>query len=66
MHLTFLDERLKLRLIPLLLIQAAGEALVHTVIDMLIIAAVVPIALGHVIDELQGIEQDVFLSFIEL
>ena len=66
MHFTFLNESLELGLLSLLYVQSANIAFVDTFAEPLILATLVLVTLSHVIDELQGVKQDVFLSLIEL
>ena len=70
--LAFLDELLELGALPLLLVQLALEALVdssqrlrHLLLLITATLITVFVLLGHVVDELQGVEQNVFLALEE-
>ena len=66
LHFAFLDESLELGLLSLVFVQTADVAFVDTLAEPVIIATVVLVSLRHIIDELQGVKQDVFLTLIEL
>ena len=66
LNFAFLDESLELWLFSLLFVQTTDVAFVDTLAKPVIIAAVVLVTLRHIIDELQGVKQDVFLTLIEL
>ena len=63
---SFPDQCLELGSLPLLLIKFALKSLINALAGISFFFGIIfVIFLGHVVDELQGVEQNVFLAFEE-